>query len=360
MNWFLMLFIWLLFVAIYASRINTYSNEYIYNTEIKKVRLSFAIIAFCPIFLLAVFGDPLGDVPSYLSHFSRLPESVLEYGSYVDKETTGKGFIFLGILIKNIFGNNQTAYRVIIGLLQSIPVILILREYSENYLMSVFLFVATGFHIGWMMNGLRQFLAVVIIFAATPFLVKKKYIPLLLMIMLAMWVHTSAALMVPVVFIVQGKSWNRRTVLTLIACIIAMYLSSRYTNILDVFLKGTEYENTMTIYSRLGDDGVNPIRVLISSIPMLLAFIGYRIIVEEDNPVINILTNMSVINTGLYLIGMVTNGIMVGRLPAYTSIYNLLFIPYLINHIFTERTREILYYILIAFYIVYYYFDYGF
>ena len=62
------------------------------------------------------------------------------------------------------------AYFLVLALVHSVPVVLIFRKYSENYLMTIFLFVAGSYHVGWMMNGLRQFMAVVIIFAATLFL----------------------------------------------------------------------------------------------------------------------------------------------------------------------------------------------
>ena len=95
--------------------------------------------------------------------------------------------------------------------------------------MSLYLFVASGCHIAWMMNGLRQFLAVSIIMAATPLMLKRKYVPLIGVILLAATVHSSALIMIPIIFIVQGKAWNKKTLLFIGVTIVLTYVYVKYT-----------------------------------------------------------------------------------------------------------------------------------
>lgn len=208
-----------------------------------------------------------------------------------------------------------------------------------------------------MMNGLRQFMAVTIIFMATPLLVKKKYVSMILVVLLASTIHTSALIMLPVIFIVQGEIWNWKTISFSILSIIAMYVFSINIEVMDLLLVGTEYAGTAATWGALGDDGVNPIRVLVNAIPMLLSFVGRDIIKKDNNPIINICVNMSIITTGIYLIGMVTSGIMIGRLPIYTSLYNLILLPYLAKKVFAKDSIRLVNVLMVLLYFIYYFFE---
>lgn len=222
----------------------------------------------------------------------------------------------------------------------------------------IYLFIASGCHIAWMMNGLRQFLAVSIVLLATPFIIKRKYFLSIIIILVAASVHTSAVVMIPIIFIVQGKPWNRRTILFIFLSIIMMYLFSRYTWLLDKMFENTEYAGVMSTAEEMGDNGVNPIRVLVNSIPVLLSLIGKKYLDIDNNPVINICVNMSIITMGMYLIAMVTSGIMLGRLPIYTSLYSFVLLPYIINRILTKNSAKLVNILMILFYFLYYLYAY--
>ena len=58
--------------------------------------------------------------------------------------------------------------------IQAIILVTIYRKYSTNYLLSIFLFIASTDYLSWMFNGVRQFAAVTIIFASTKFMLEKK------------------------------------------------------------------------------------------------------------------------------------------------------------------------------------------
>ena len=94
-------------------------------------------------------------------------------------------------------------------------------------------------------------------------------------------------------------------------------------------------------WTRWGDDGTNPLRVLIYSIPAILSFIGLKHIQEENDPVINLCTNMSIISSGIYLVSMATSGIFIGRLPIYVSLYSYILLPWEIEHIFMRKSARL-------------------
>lgn len=360
MNELNFIFVWLVGWLVLSNFTDFTITENVNGKSVKRWGIVAAFLVFLPIFLIACLGSPRSDTWLYISIFKNLSTSWSDILNELKSAESGQGFILFQFLIKNVFGNNVTAFRVGMALVHSIPLILIFRKYSESYLMTMFLFVAGSYHVGWMMNGLRQFMAVVIIFAATPLLLERKYGKLVAVILFASTFHISALLMIPVIFIVQGKAWNEKTVFYIVVSLIAMYVFDTYTGAMDFMLQGTEFEGAVENWQAIGDDGTSPIRVFVNAIPMILAFLGRNHIRQENDSVLNICVNMSVITTGLYLISMVTSGIMIGRLPIYTSLYNLILLPNLIPKVFTRSSTRMVNLLMIGFYMLYYMVEVGF
>lgn len=358
MNLYYLIFIWIAFMA-FVSQIKNVKHETVVQGEtVYRWRFGVSLIAFAPVIYLVAFTTPRSDTVLYMEIYRNLSTSWSGLLATLNATESGQGFIIFEWVIKNIFGGNANVFRVILALFHSIPVLYVFRKYSDDFIISLYLFVATGCHIGWMMNGLRQFLAVSIIMAATPLMLKKKYIPLVGVILIATTVHSSAILMLPVVLIVQGEPWNRRTLFFITFSIIMMYIFSQYTGLLDSMLENTEYAGAMASAAEMGDDGTNPIRVIVNSVPMIMALVGRKYIKNDDKPIINLCVNMSVITTGLYLVSMVTSGVMMGRLPIYTSLYSCILLPYLIKRIFTKRSTKFMMFSMVVLYFTYYLYAY--
>ncbi len=354
------LFVWVAIFAILQRSIEMKKPIMVMGRVRIRWMIPFAVVVFFPIFWLAARGTPIGDIPGYILGYHSAANSWAELSSIVKGHHSGFTFDFLEGLIFILSGGSEKAFRIVIGLIQCIPIVFLFRTYSEDYLTSVFLFIATASHIAWLMNGMRQFVAVAIIYTSTPLMLRKRYIPTILLILLAVTVHTSAIIMLPIIFVVTGKAWNRRTMLFIILTVAAVYMFTRNATWGDELLVGTEYANTFSYYQKVGDDGVNPIRVLVSFVPVFLSLLGRRAVAADGDPVANLCINMSIVTASLYLIGMVTNGIMVGRLPGYTFLYSLILLPYLVRRIFTKDSALFVNIIMIGAYMMYYYYSVGF
>lgn len=360
MNEFRFLLVWIaIFALLQQNMVFTEPLEE-HGTIQKRWRLVWAFVLFFPIFHLAAFGPVIGDTGAYISIYEALPDTWQELWKRVLETASGRGFIFFEALIKIVFGNNIVAFRVFLATAHSIPIILLYRKYSKDYLISVFLFVATCCHISWMMNGLRQFLAAVIIYAATTFTIRKKYLLSTIMVLLASTIHSSAIIMLPVVFIATGSAWNKRTMLFIIVAVISAFAFSRNNELMDSLLIGTEYEGAVEYWTALGDDGASPFRVLVSSVPVILALIERESLNLKKDAVMNFLVNMSIVNLGLYLIAMVTSGIMIGRLPGYTGLYNHILLPNILHTSFRKENRRVITIWMVLFYLIYFWYGRGF
>lgn len=80
----------------------------------------------------------------------------------------------------------------------------IIKKYSVNYLLSVFLFITLGVYT-FFFNGLRQGLAMAIFSLALPHLLEKRLVSYLVVCVLASLFHNSALFMVPFYFLVNLK-----------------------------------------------------------------------------------------------------------------------------------------------------------
>lgn len=318
-----------------------------------------AVILVVPYIIWAGFRtDASGDTMAYRIAFRNAPAQLGQLAEYLATITKDKGFSILTVFLKCIIGNSDVLFFLIIASIQLLCIVYVCRKYSCNYWLSIFLFVVSTDYISWMHNGMRQFLAITIVFAATELLIKKKYVPLILIILLASTIHASMLFMIPVVFIVQGRAWNKKSVLCIIACIVALFFIDQFTDILDTALSTTQYSGMVSDWEEWGDDGTNPIRVLVYSIPMLLSIVGYKQIKASNDPLIHITTNFSILAFGTALLSMSTSGIFIGRMIQPTFVYAILILlPWELKNIFTEDSSKLMQVFTVIGYIAFFYYQ---
>lgn len=345
--------IWIGALALVTSSGSFKKNELVCGQVEQRFGLGFALLVFIPIVWNAGHRGWFADTSMYIKRFMDMPSSLESIPAYLETAAKDKGFYAVSIVIKSLITTDYEVYLTIFAAFQAIALACIFRKYSCNYLLSVFLFIASTDCISWMYNGLRQFLAVTLIFMATPLMLKKKYVPLLGVILLASTLHQSALLMIPFVVIAQGKAWNKRTLAFIAAAILAFTFVGQFTSFLDDALVNTQYTNVVT--ESVGDDGTNPLRVAVYCVPALLSFVGRKKIQNYNNKLINFCTNMSIISAGLYLVSMVAGGIFFGRLPIYVSLYGYILLPWEIDNIFTKDSRDMVLGGTILCYLAFYY-----
>lgn len=337
------LLLWIGLVAFIAYATKLKKPETVLGQQTERYGIVFAAVVFLPIFLFTSVGEIRADIAAYVNGFRLLDQSVSDVFKTWWTNDKGPGFFLIEVLIKQFFGNDRSAFRIIFGLIQSIPLVLIYRKYSEDYIFSVFLFITTGCYSGWMMNGMRQFVAACIIFAALPLMIKKKFVPLIIVIMIAMSIHRAALIMLPVVFLIQFKPWGKISIISLLVLAVVLYF----------YIGNSDWMSEETLQAAKGS---NPLRIVIAAIPTVIAFVGRKKIAADNNQLISICVNMSAITVIIYIIASLTSGIMTGRLPGFTAIYNFILIPYLAKNAFNEATSKKIKVFFVMFYLAYFIF----
>lgn len=362
MSQYIFVIIWLAFMSLifyFKKSKATITDESIISNGTPKNSepIVLCFIAFFPIIVIAATRGYIGDTLNYElayknlpADFSQLPDVFITYKKDV-------GFYFFAAIFKNLTGFDYRIWFWVIALFQGLTLVYFFRKYSSSFTVSVFLFVASTDYISWMLNGVRQFMAVCIVLYGTKFFISKKYIPSILVIVFASAFHQSALIMLPILYIALGKFNNKKTWIYLILVFISIFFLDNFTSVLDNLLSGTQYHNVVSDYTEWGDDGTNPFRVAVYCVPAILCFIGRNTINNFDNPLIHFCANLSIASAGLYIVSMFTSGIFIGRLPIYCSLYGYIVLPWIIKNHFNINDRRILYFFMIILYIIFYFYQ---
>lgn len=355
------MFQWYLFVLIFAVGLFanmtglTYTVDSYGQREQRYRWLPVLVILLPLIYLAGTRGDGFGDTSAYRAGFHALPFSLSGLSEYFTDTSKDKGFTVVSVIIKSIIGNRDVLYFLIIAAICLTCVFYVYKTYSCSLIMTAFLFWASADYIQWTYNGIRQFLAMSLIFACTGLLLKKKYISVIAVILLVSTIHASALIMLPIIFIVQGKPFNKRTVMFLVAIVLAIAFIDQFTDIIANIMENTQYSGEVDQF--LSAEGTSIQRVIVYSIPAFIALLFRKRIEIADNPLISMASNLSIATFGILCVSAFSNGLFLGRLAIYTSMYNYILLPWEIENIFTKSSARLIYVVMIVCYLAFYYYQ---
>lgn len=357
MTIYVFMLIWVIIFGILANvtskTVCVDSENMIYE---QRANLFFALMTFSVIIFFASLRSSVADTAAYVSMFKSYPNDL----SQIDGLLNGvakryPGFLVLTVILKK-FTSDYNVWFTIIAVISGICIMIPLYKYSSNFGVSAFLFMASC-QFSWMFNGMRQFLVASIIFACTGLVLRRKFIPYTIIVCLLSTIHTSALILIPMYFIVTGEPWNKRTMLFVGGIILAILFTSKFTGMLEDVVENTDYATSMEEFKET-DDGTSIMRIAVESVPVIIAFVYRNRIKDKLTPIIKLSINMSLVASGLYVISKIArSGIMLGRLPIYFSMYNLILLPWLIKNIFNKEEKRLVYYLMIVLYIAFFYYQ---
>lgn len=316
----------------------------------------FAIMVFLPLFFISSYRTLwMGDTGAYVSMFKSWPNTVSEIT--FDGKERYPGFIVFSVLIKQCISTDFRIWLIIIAAIVILCLSFAYRKHSSELALCAFLFFASSDFHSWMMNGMRQFLVVAILFAATPLLFKKKFIWFILLGVLLYTFHVSVIIALPIYFIVLGKPFNKRTLLVLAAAFVVLLFINRFTDIFVDVVSTTNYSESVKEMVSDKNNGTNIIRVLVYSVPGVMAIIFRKKIPEDAPVIINYSLNMSLMTTAFYMVSVFTTGIFFGRMPIYFSLFNYILLPWELHTFFEEKDRKMVYLVMIVLYLAFFAFQ---
>lgn len=353
-----MLLIWLLTVGLFLNVVIPKTLVTVEGKSEYRWGKFSAFLLVVPYIVWAGFRtDWFGDTPVYRMSFYDAASSLSALPAYAASQTKDTGFYVLNSLFKIFISNSSVVFFLAIAAFQIFCIMRTYRKYSSDYWMSIFLFIVSTDYLSYMHNGMRQFIAVCGIFACFGFILKKEYLKTIIVILLLSTIHQTCLIMIPIIFIVQGKAFNKRTFIFIILTILVLVSLNQFTSFLENALKETQYNDTLLTSVWKDDDGTSIFRVIVYSVPMILSIFGKKYIDQANNPMINICVNYSIVTSLLYIVSKFTSGIFIGRLPIYTSLTGYILLPWLIDHMFEKKSAGIIKIIMMLMYVLFFYYQ---
>ncbi len=312
----------------------------------------YAIISMGYITFWAALRSGFVDTYAYIRLFEYAQTGIAAaFEALGSGEGKSPGYDFLQVIFKTYISTDFHWWLSLIAVTTAIPIIIAARKYSTNYLYTIFLFIASTQFI-WMFNGIRQFLVAAIMFGCTGLLEDRKTLKYMAILLLCSTIHKTVLIMLPIYFFVIDKPFGKRMLLFVLAVLSCAITIAPLMDAMNTVLQGSAYANNLDQFAE--DDGVHPLRVALSAVPVILAYIKRKQIAQMNNRFVNICVNMSTISAGLYFVGMFTSGIMVGRLPAFFIMYSFILIPFLIDTVY-NKYKTLFYSGFTIIYLVFYY-----
>lgn len=323
-----------------------------------RMKIGMAILIFLPMIIIAGNRAEAGfaDTFVYVDGFNELPTSVSGLTSYLGAVQREKGFVIFNFIIKILCGGNVDFWLLTIAAISGISMAYVYSKYTSDVVWCAFFYFASTDFFSWMMNGMRQFLAVAVVFACFPFLMRKNLSGKIIFIAVALIMstfHESAILTIPLYLIALGEPFNKKTMVILGAFVLAVVFVGQFTNVMNSALENTNYGYAVNQMN--ADTGTSYQRVFFYSIPAVLAIIFRKKIPEDAPEIIKVSINMSLISMGFYLIAMVTSGIYIGRLPIYFSLFSYILLPWELRTFFDKNMHQTMFYGVAGLYLVFFY-----
>ncbi|MBS2969659.1 EpsG family protein [Metabacillus sp. KIGAM252] len=310
----------------------------------REVKSNKSLIFAAGIILIAVSGlrSNIGDTYVYMENFQK---ENLTWGKILEEKDIGFGV--LQMILQSMTHDPQVLIFTA-ALITNLLIVKVLYQYSRVIEISLFVYISSGMFLV-SMNGLRQFLAASIIFAATTFLIRRKWLLYFLTILLASTIHQSAFILLPIYFLVNRKAWTKETFILLMLAALAVIGYGQFSSLLFSAIEDTQYAG----YETFSEGGASYLRVIVNAAPVILAYFG-RDKLRRVFPNCDIIVNMSIL--GLVFMIISTQNWIFARFSIYFGLYNLILISWIVK-VFRPKDEKLIYYAIVICYSVYFYYE---
>lgn len=311
------------------------------------------ILIFGYVAYLAAMRTGMNDTAAYVQSFENLPATWNEFYRRVSSAKMGTDWAFdtVGILFKILISDNYHHWFALFAIVESLGFVYILRRNVVSILDCCFFFFCSTTYYNYF-SMMRQWFAVVMIFAASHYIAEGKFFRFAAVCLLVGQFHSSALMVIPLYFVANGRAWSTKQNLLIIGFVVALLFLNPIMGGLEDALDGTTYD--YAISAMADGSGSSFVRALIAVVPVVLAYV-YRD--DTDNPMINVCINMSVINCLLNVLASFTSGLYVIRFATYTSVFNMILYPYLLNVSIKGKSRRSIKFLFYAVYFAFYYYQ---
>ena len=242
------------------------------------------------------------------------------------------------IIIKALkkFNFSSQSYILFYSAITLIISLWFIRKYSTNIVFSIFLFITLGYY-AFTFAAVKQCAAIALCLIALHFYLCRRYFRFVFFVIVGALFHPYA-LMFLFVPLLDFRPWNKKTIILLFAFLIAgLALQPLLGPVVSITtMLGEEFNEEALL-----GEGINPFRLAVTAVPIVLSFLSRRIIEEENSREQNILLNLSMISGTIMFVGLFGTANYFARLAYYFLIFQTISIPWLLSH-YEFHTRRVI------------------
>lgn len=300
------------------------------------------LIAALSLVLVSGLRNNIGDTYYYMHAYT-----VTDYNWEYIRKSKDIGFNTFQMILQKYTDDPQVMV-FITALITNVIIVSVLYKYSRLIDLSLYVYIASGMYLT-SMNGIRQYLAAAIIFAATKYIFDGNWKKYFLMVLLASTIHQSALVLIPIYFIIRRKAWSTTTFILLFLAVLIVIGFNQFSEVFFAAIGDTQYGH----YKDFHEGGANILRVAVDAAPLILAYLS-RERLRELFPKSDYIVNLALLGMVFMLIS--TQNWIFARFSIYFGLYQLILISWVVK-VFTEKDRKFIYYAIVVCYFVYFVYE---
>lgn len=334
---------------LFSTRDKKFNNGYVYK---EKFLWFFAALAFAIFFGLRTRYN---DTQTYLEGYIYIVSNTITFENFSWDFGDNPGFNLAQMIMKSS-GVSPQGFLMIFSVITYFIYIWFIHKYTSDFFMSMVIFICMV--MTFPAAAIKQTIAVAFCLIAVDRAIRKKWIAFIFWIFIAETFHAYSImyLIVPLMFFIPWE--GKKSYFWVAAFFIAgILLQPMLGTLIDVTsMMGDEY----TAESFTGE-GVNPFRLLVSLVPLILSFMlrkqindpRYEITREDG-----ICMNLSMLNGEIMFVALFGTANYFARLANYFYIFPVIAMPRLLNMI-TPKWRTPIKIAAVVCYFLFFYYESG-
>jgi len=318
----------------------------------RKVSFQLDLIIYVIVIILSLYcglRTSFNDTATYMRNFTELNTSLSSVNFDISENP---GFTLLQIFVKRFISDNPQWLILICATITVYLNMQFIKEYSVNVGASVFLFMTSGVYI-FAFSGMKQALATALMTLAFTFAMEKKWVRFYIILIVATSIHAFTFVFVVTPLFVKS-AWGKWSYAVLFGSIGAGVL---FNSFIGVFLSVLGSIDDYYTEEVLSGEGSNLLRVLVFFVPVALSWICRSYIKRQNDRMLNLCCNFSIIGFAFMFISLFGNPILFGRMGNYFLPFSLVTVCYMVFRCTKKTNRLIVTIIMSLGYLVYFWYS---
>ncbi|WP_194191066.1 EpsG family protein [Clostridium chrysemydis] len=257
------------------------------------------------------------------------------------------GFDFLMKSLYKISENPQIFFFLSSIIINTV-IVIFLRKYSKDFSLSMYFYITTFVYYGTM-NGLRQYLASVILISGFKHLLNRNFKKYFLFIIIASLFHQSALIFILIYFTANKKIESFTNIIIFGTFSLAFIFYQQFVDVLFNLIGTSQYSNYESIMHDTSN-GANILRIAVWVIPIVIILLYKKRAMLVFGERLNVILNLCIL--GALFMCLAYRHVFFARFCMYFDVYYLLLLPKICS-MFDEKNNKFFRIVMVSGYFLY-------